>query len=176
MKRLETDRLILRPWRETDADDLYDYAKRPDVGPNAGWMPHGTRHESLRIIKKFMRSDETWAMESKETSRVIGSIGLHRKHADKDGASLTLGYVLSPDWQGRGLMTEACKTVVCHAFTRMHVRDLVASHFIGNDRSGRVLEKLGFHYEGIKDYESLSYGTLPSKWYRLRRRDWEESQ
>lgn len=167
MKRLETDRLILRPWAKEDADDLFAYAKLMNVGPKAGWKPHENKHESLQIIKKFIQADDTWAIESKESKRVIGSVGLHEKQPDPTKKTLYLGYVLSPDWQGMGLMTEACEAVVRHAFFDLDVKQIISSHFIGNDKSERVLKRLGFRYERKKEYETVSYGILPSKAYRL---------
>ena len=52
--RLETERLILRPWSEEDAQDLYVYAKDPQVGPIAGWPPHTSVENSLEIIKNVL--------------------------------------------------------------------------------------------------------------------------
>lgn len=78
MKKLETRRLILREWRETDADDLYAYAKSDKVGPMCGWKPHKDILETKEILKQFSEQDETWALELKETGRVIGSLGLHK--------------------------------------------------------------------------------------------------
>lgn len=52
--RLETERLILRPWRETDLEDFYEYASVDGVGQMAGWEPHRDREESKKILKLFM--------------------------------------------------------------------------------------------------------------------------
>ena len=56
MKKLETRRLILREWRETDADDLYAYAKSDKVGPMCGWKPHKDILETKEILKQFLRT------------------------------------------------------------------------------------------------------------------------
>ena len=78
MQRLESERLILRGFTETDADDLYRYAVDPDVGPRAGWKPHESREESLSIIRLFMEEGIVYAIERKSDHRVIGSLGLHK--------------------------------------------------------------------------------------------------
>ena len=51
---LETQRLILRKWNDTDADSLFEYAKDPDVGPIAGWSPHKSITESLDVIRNVL--------------------------------------------------------------------------------------------------------------------------
>ena len=70
--RLETERLILRDWRESDADALFKYASHPDVGPRAGWPPHKSWEESLNIIRTVFSGEGMWAVELKATGEAIG--------------------------------------------------------------------------------------------------------
>ena len=73
---METDRIILRPWRDSDAETLYKWASDPDVGPRAGWAPHQSVEESLEIIHTvFNDALHTWAIELKETGEAIGAMG-----------------------------------------------------------------------------------------------------
>ena len=74
--RLETDRLILRSWHDSDAEELYKYAQNPQVGPVAGWPPHQSVEESLEIIRTVFSYPETYAVVLKETGKPIGCIGL----------------------------------------------------------------------------------------------------
>lgn len=74
--QLITERLILRPWVETDAGDLYRYAKDDRVGPIAGWPPHSSVDNSAEIIRTVFSAPETYAVCLKEDNRAIGSIGL----------------------------------------------------------------------------------------------------
>ena len=69
---METDRIILRPWRESDAEALFKYASDPNVGPRAGWPPHKSVEESLEIIRTVFHNDHTWAIELKQTGESIG--------------------------------------------------------------------------------------------------------
>ena len=62
---METDRILLRPWLESDAAALFKYASDPEVGPRAGWPPHQSVDESLDVIRKFFSNDCTWAVELK---------------------------------------------------------------------------------------------------------------
>ena len=118
MKRLETPRLILRDWTEDDLEDLYEYAADPEVGPAAGWKPHESLEESRQILNEmFLGSTEIWAVEDRETGRVIGSVGLHpdRMRPGVPGVRM-LGYVLARAAWGRGLMTEAAGEALRYAF------------------------------------------------------------
>ena len=75
---LETDRLFLRPWRDEDAKDLYQYAKDPRVGPIAGWPPHTSVEDSLRVIRTVLSDPETYAVVLKQTGQPVGSAGIMR--------------------------------------------------------------------------------------------------
>ena len=73
---LQTKRLILRPWQESDAEALYKYASNPNVGPIAGWPPHTSIENSREIIKVVLSAPETYAVVLKETGEAVGSIGI----------------------------------------------------------------------------------------------------
>ena len=62
MKTLETERLILRGWKPQDVNDLYEYAKDPNVGPIAGWAPHTSMEASMAVLKSYMENDNAWAI------------------------------------------------------------------------------------------------------------------
>jgi ribosomal-protein-alanine N-acetyltransferase len=147
---IETERLLLREWVLDDVDDLYDYAKNPNVGPHGGWKPHESKDESLDIIQNlFLDKYHCWAMVLKETGKVIGSIGYEVDKKRPDVNCRELGYAMGEDYWGRGLMTEAAKAVIRYAFDEMSL-DLVSVYRSPtNHRSGRVIEKCGFVYEGI---------------------------
>ena len=74
---INTDRLLLKRWEESDAEDLYKYASDPEVGPHAGWPTHKSLNESLQVITQFFNNDCSWAIELKETNEVIGCIGYY---------------------------------------------------------------------------------------------------
>jgi RimJ/RimL family protein N-acetyltransferase len=167
MKTLTTDRLILRPWTLLDADDLYEYAKLPTVGPNAGWMPHLSVEESKSIILRFIEQNDTWAIELKSEHKVIGSIGLHQRIDLTGNFGVELGYVLSTPYEGHGYMTEAAKEVLRHAFDDLNVPLVKVYHFIGNLKSERVIIKCGFVYDQYMVYKTVASGEKASKSYHL---------
>ncbi len=153
MKTIETERLILRPWRLEDLEDLYQYAKNPEVGPNAGWKPHENLEESRKILEGWLHEDSTqgntWAIVPKDTGRASGSISL-----DSDGRRphvpncRNLGYALAQEEWGKGYMTEAAQAVLEYGFTELHLSLISVNHYAYNQRSRRVIEKSGFQYEG----------------------------
>ena len=112
---LETARLRLRPFRDSDAADVYSYARDPRVGPIAGWPPHQSVDESLEIIHIVFSTPGVFAMELKETGTVIGSVGFVGNHPAgefTDCPDDEIGYALSPAFWGRGLMPEAVDAVL----------------------------------------------------------------
>jgi len=157
MKTLETERLILRAWHENDTDDFFEYAKHPEVGLNGGWPPHTSRDESLEVIKYFIKENDIWAIELKENNRVIGSVGLHKDGKRPNISVKELGFVVSADYWGMGVATEASKRVIAHAFEDMGL-DLVSTyHKSFNARAKRVVEKCGFTCEGMLRQASKRY-------------------
>lgn len=149
MDRIETERLVLRPFTEDDLDDLYEYARNPNVGPRAGWEPHKDKMTSLEILEKFIEKDDVWALELRETGRVVGSLGLHKSGMRYGVNAVEVGYVLAEEQWGRGLMPEAVKAALEYAFNVLKIDVAEVGHFTFNDRSRRVIEKLGFTYEGM---------------------------
>lgn len=99
---LETERLILRPWEEKDANDLFQYASNPEVGPIAGWPVHTSVENSREIIKSYLSAPETYAIVLKETMQPVGSIGLMIGSASDKGIPDTeaeIGYWIGvPYW------------------------------------------------------------------------------
>ena len=148
--RIETERLILRAWMESDLLDFYEYASVPGVGEKAGWNHHQSLDESKKILGLFMNGKKTLALELKENGKVIGSLGLEPRDEDAGlPAKLQgreIGYVLSKDYWGRGLMPEAVKAVIAYCFDVLDFDYLTCGHFDHNDRSRRVVEKCGFQF------------------------------
>lgn len=144
---LETKRLILRPWEETDAEECYKYAKDPQVGPAAGWPVHTSVENSRQVIKRILAVPETYAIVLKETGLPIGSIGLHHNDLAKSDDEAELGYWIGAPYWGRGLVPEAAKEVLRHAFENLKLTRVWCAYYDGNEKSKRVQKKLGFKYQ-----------------------------
>ena len=162
--RMETPRLILRPWRQTDLRDFYEYASVDGVGQMAGWRPHQSMEESQMILDMFISGKKTLALEQKESGKVIGSIGLEEMDPDpitdaRQGREI--GYVLTRDCWGRGLAPEAVMALIEYCFAVLQLDYLTCGHFLQNSQSKRVIEKTGFQYFGDSQLETL-LGTVES--------------
>ena len=147
---LTTDRLILRPWEETDAEDLYEYAKDERIGPPTGWPAHTSVGESRSIIRTVLSAPETYAVCQKEDGRAIGSIGLMIGKQSNIGLPDTeaeIGFWIGVPFWGRGLIPEAVREISRYAFEDLHLETLWCGYFEGNDKSKRVQEKCGFIYQ-----------------------------
>jgi len=152
---IETVRLILRAWKDTDLLDLYEYAKVEGVGESAGWTRHTTIEDSKKALNGYISGDNVFAIVYKETNKVIGSVGVGKVSADgeyKDYIQKGIGYVLSRDYWGKGLMTEAVKAVVDWLFHNTDIEILSCGFFEGNDRSRRVIEKCGFKFVSAETF------------------------
>ena len=163
---LRTPRLLLRPWRETDLEDLYAYARVDGVGQMAGWLPHKSIEESHGILKRFIEGKKTLAIELE--GKVIGSLGIEYYREENypelsDLRGREIGYVLSRDYWGRGLMPEAVRAVTEYLFETEKLDFLLVGHFTWNRQSARVIEKCGFRY-------------VKSVLHKTRYETWEETR
>ena len=144
---LETERLILRPWEESDAEACYRYAKDPEVGPAAGWPVHTSVENSREIIKNVLSVPETYAIVLKEEGFPVGSIGLHRRDIAKKENEMELGYCIGVPYWGKGLVPEAAKEIIRHGFEDLGLERIWCAYYEGNVKSKRVQEKLGFRFQ-----------------------------
>ena len=146
---IKTERLILRPWQEQDAEDLYTYASDPEVGPPAGWPPHTSVDNSREIIKNVLSKPETYAVCLKDGTP-IGSIGLHLNGStdmtDRDD-ECELGYWIGKLYWGQGLIPEASRALMRYAFEELGMRAVWCGYYDGNEKSRKVQTKLGFVYQ-----------------------------
>ena len=149
-KILETKRLILRRWEDSDAESLYEYASDPDVGPIAGWPAHRSLEESRDVIRTVLTGKEAYAVCLKADNRAVGAIELklngHTDMTDRDD-ECELGYWIAKPLWGRGLITEAAGELLRHAFEDLGMTKVWAGYYDGNARSKRVQEKCGFRYQ-----------------------------
>lgn len=145
---LETKRLVLRPWHEDDAEELYKYASDRGVGPPAGWPPHTSVENSRDIIKNVLSKPEIYAVCLQEGAP-IGSAGLHLQGStdltDRED-ECELGYWIGKPFWGQGLIPEASHELLRHAFEELGMRAVWCGYYDGNLKSRRVQEKLGFVY------------------------------
>jgi len=149
--RIETDRLILRAFTESDLQDMYAYASVPGVGEMAGWPHHTSIETSKTILQMFLKDKDVFAIYHKADAKVIGSLGLHKawinnEESYKNLKAKNIGYVLSKDYWGQGLVVEAVNAVMDYGFNVLEMDAFSIEHFVENVQSKRVIEKCGFTF------------------------------
>lgn len=159
---LETDRLLLRALRVSDAADMYDYAHRPEVTRYLLWNPHPNLAHTKRYLEYLATRYRIgmfydWALISKADNRMIGTCGFVR--FDFPHNSAEIGYVLNPDYRGQGLMPEAARAVLDFGFHTLELHRIEARFMTENEPSRRVMEKLGMQFEGVKRKAMLIKGS-----------------
>jgi ribosomal-protein-alanine N-acetyltransferase len=157
---LETERLILRQFKKTDLYDLYEYASIDGVGEMAGWKHHENIEKTQEILNNFIKEDKTFAIVLKQNNKVIGSIGVE-KYGMEDALTefngykgREIGFVLSKEYWGNGIMAEGVKAVIDYLFNHLNFDFLTCGYYDFNSQSKKVQEKCGF-----KPYRKLMMDT-----------------
>ena len=150
---LETERLLLRPMCMSDDEDMYRYAHRQDVTEYLRWSPHPSisyTRDYLSYIEERYALGEfyDWAVVEKESGRMIGTCGFASLDSENDRGEL--GYVLNPDYHGKGYGTEAARRVLQFGFDVLHLHRIEAKFMQENRASLHVMEKLGMTLEGYR--------------------------
>jgi len=176
---LKTKRLILRPWRNEDLDDFYEYASVDGVGQMAGWLPHENKETSKLILKSFIEGKKTFALEYK--GKAIGSLGIEKYDEErfpelKDLRCREIGYVLSKDYWGQGLMPEAVSAVIDYLFKQVGLDAILCGHFLSNKQSERVQEKCGFRHYAYGTYRTKFDTIEDDEANILTRQEWIQAQ
>ncbi len=146
---IETKRLVLRPWQDSDAESLYKYAKNPNVGPAAGWPVHTSVENSLEILRTVLSKPETYAVVLKETGEAVGSIGI--MFGEDAGEPLPegeaeIGYWIGEPFWGQGLIPEAVRAMLRRCFLDLGCKQVWCGYYDGNEKSRRAQQKCGFQY------------------------------
>ena len=171
--RIETERLVLRPWREDDAADLYRFASDPEVGPAAGWAPHRDVADSLNVLKTILMKDQTWAITIKPSDEPVGSVGVFPGGQAEQHGEYEIGYWVARPFWGRGIAPEAVKALLSLYFSFGAERRWCA-HAETNARSRRVIEKCGFSYRFSAEWTAPIGDVRTSRYYALEAEDFDD--
>ena len=173
---IETKRLVLRRFRIEDAQDMFDnWASDPEVTRYLTWTPHKDVGETKALLTDWTGKYEDgiyfdWAMELKESGKVIGNISAVR--IDERTETATIGYCMGKAFWGRGLMPEALKAVMDFLFDAACMNRVEACHDPRNEKSGRVMDKAGMKLEGVlRDAGKNNLGICDEVWHGAIRRD-----
>ena len=154
---LLTNRLLLRPWDEMDANELYELAKEPEIGFWCGWEPHKDIRDSLFALHNFLEVKDTYAICLKETGSIVGSIGLSfDSKLINNPNECELGFWIGKPYQRNGFAFEASEEIIRHAFDDLGIELIWCSHYEDNIKSRGLQKKLGFSFCYISDKEEAS--------------------
>ncbi len=178
---LETERLLLRPWKEEDAKDLYKEAKNPNIGPIAGWPIHTSLENSLDIIKNVLSKEYTFAVALKSNNKAVGSIGLmigKESNIDINDDEAEIGYWIGESYWGQGLIPEAVIELIRYSFEDLKLKKLWCGYFDGNIKSKKAQEKCGFVYSHTNEniYWPLMDDFRTEHITCLQREDWKKTK
>ena len=162
MPELQTERLILRRIRVSDAEDMYHYARRPEVTRYLLWSPHPDIYHTQDYLRYLATRYAAgtfydWGVILKQNGRMIGTCGFTTIDCAHDAAEI--GYVLNPDYHGMGIATEAVEAVLAFGFDKLLLHRIEARFMEGNDASLRVMEKVGMRFEGWRRESMLVKGS-----------------
>lgn len=174
-KKLETERLILRKFKEEDASDMYNnWASDSEVTKYLSWSPHSSVEISKQLIGIWIDSYSNmehyqWAIELKETGDVIGNINL--LEISNNDENCEVGYCLGKAFWNKGIMTEALSEVIKFGFNEIGLQRIAARFDVHNLASGRVMGKCNLIYEGTlrKITKDNSGNLVDCKYYSILR-------
>ena len=149
--QLQTRRLLLRKMLKTDYRDMYEYASQERVTQYLLWRPHDSEaytYKYLQYIQSRYRAGDfyDWAIVVRGQNKMIGTCGFTSFNTEANSAEV--GYVLNPAYWGFGLAPEAVSAVLRFGFVDLRLNRIEARYMEGNNRSRRVMEKVGMRYEG----------------------------
>lgn len=169
---------MLRPITEADASEIYEYSHNPNVGIHAGWKAHESIEETKEIMNQlFIGQDHIFGIVLKENNKLIGTVGLLKDPHRSNPRVMMLGYAMSEEQWGKGLMTEAARAIVDYSFREVPIDLLTCTCYPTNHRSYRVIEKCGFRHEGcLRQCEMRFDGAIMDmECFSISREEYEKS-
>ena len=173
---LETQRLLLRPLKMSDCQDVFAYSRDPEVARHVLWDAHQTIGQTrgyLRYILRQYRNGDpsSYGIVLKDTGHVIGTIGF--MWLNTENRSAEVGYSLAREYWNQGFMTEALRAVLDLAFRKLNLHRVEAQHETDNPASGRVMLKSGMRHEGTMRGRLFNKGRfVDMDVYAILREDW----
>ena len=160
LRKIETERLILRKITDKDITALTDIFKSYDVVENLHTIKYPFTFKDGKELLKLMKKDICFGVALKEQKNLIGAIWIHKLNKEQS----EIGYVLNKDFWGQGLIKEALSKVIKK---KIKTKTLIATTALANERSQQVLKDLGFESLGVfeRDYEAIKdKSRFISKW------------
>ena len=159
--KLVTKRLIIREFKFSDDNDLFDMCCDPLTAYNAGWSPHRTIYDTRNVVLNYKNAGETFAIVLRENNKLIGTISLYRNNIRKTTNCRELGFCLNKIYRNLGFMSEAVEAIIDYGFNKLKLDLIMVCHHEKNYASKAVINKFPFTYEGtLRKYRKLCDGTI----------------
>lgn len=181
MTTITTQRLVMRPLREDDAERIFPYVSDPEISRFMSWLPHQSLDDTRGFIADVARrmadgATIAWLVSERASGEVCGLVSLIaivRTHRALRYDKAELAYWLGSAFRGRGYATEACNAALSYAFETMELNKVTVAHAAENQNSRNLIERLGFRRVGVERRHFLKEG----RWidhvpYELLRSDW----
>lgn len=156
--KIETERLILRNYTEADLQDYWEYVTQPNVGPRCGWPAYTEKEKALQRLKLETTKLFQFAIELKDSHKVIGSIELAQTNRCADDER-EIGCILNENFWGKGIMTEAMKAIIKFGFDHLGFKAVIAGFYEPNIASGKVQFKCGLKPYKVVENDGIWYQT-----------------
>ncbi len=180
-KKLQTSRLILRPFRLEDEGSVFrNWASDEEVTKFLTWPTHKSVEITHMVLESWEKENENpenyqWAIELKELGEPIGSISVVK--TDDRTKSADIGFCIGKSWWGQGITAEALKAVMAFLFDEVGMNCIRACHDVHNPNSGRVMKKCGMTLEGIRRAAGVNnQGVCDEVWYAILKKEYETMQ
>lgn len=181
---LESNRIMLRKYKLSDIDDYFEYISKEDVAGRIGFPPYKSKEDAFERLKVEIQKPYHFAIVWKEQNKVVGSIQLHEpkpgryEMIDSGDTAFEIGFLLSPEFWGRGIMPEATVLMLDFGFDVLNASSILIGHVNKNFQSSKVQDKIGFDVVGeVPNFREWTDGTMvslisrvmtPEKWQKIR--------
>ena len=180
---ITTKRLFLIPWHTSDANELYELAKDPEIGPLCGWEPHKTLEDSKQVLANVLSDKSCYAVKDMRTGHLIGSMSLDfeeipdPKDSSKQLHQSEIGYWIGRPYWGQGFASEGAQVLTAYAFEEHGVEQVIIRYLERNKKSASVARKCGFTEMGtITDFNKYTGKEEQFGISMLTKADWERVQ
>lgn len=174
--KIQTDRLIIRPFKFSDDFDLYEMCSDIETAKNAGWTPHAHLEVTRNVIVGYMYSGETFAIMHRATKKVIGTISLYENTLRKNINCRELGFCLNKKYRNQGLMYEAVMAILDYGFNNLKLDLIMVCHHDSNEACRQLIKKTPFVYEGtLRMYRTIYHKkVIDGVMYSLKREEYND--
>jgi len=175
---LKSERLTLRLLAEGDAEMLWPYVSNPEISKDMSWQEHRDLSETQEFIDSTLKNTDlgrtiTWCIFLNDKfCGIFSLISILKKHRALTYNRAELAYWAVPEFQGKGIMTEAGRRVIEFAFNELGLNKLVVGHHLNNKNSEALILRLGFNYLYTEEEVFMKNGTwITCKFYELKAKE-----